>query len=91
MEAKYLAENFLAMHGIRVRNNQIQKKTTASDLWITALVCCIIITLIFIVANFCGLLNGWTKWIVFFIASPCYFIMLNTSLRYSATRKHKKK
>ncbi|WP_443701570.1 hypothetical protein [Prevotella sp.] len=91
MEAKYLADNFLAMHGIRVRDNQIQKKTTAGDLWITALVCCIMVTLIFTVANLCGLLNGWTKWIVFFIASPCYFIMLNTSLKYSTTRKSKKK
>lgn len=89
-EAKYLAENFLTMHGIRIDERQ-NYKTTSSDLWITALVCCVIVSLIFIVANFCGLLDGWTKWIVFFVASPCYVIMLNTSLRYSATRKSKKK
>ena len=91
MEAKYLAENFLAMHGIRVSDNQYRNKTTASDLWITALICCVIITVIFLVAGFCGLLDGWTKWIVFFVASPCYLIMYNTSLQYQAARKSKKK
>lgn len=91
MEAKYLTENFLAMHGIRIADKQYNNKITASDLWLTALVCCVIVTVIFLVAGYCGLLDGWTKWIVFFVVSPCYLVMYNACLKYSTTRKSKNK